>query len=158
MWEPTPAVAGLKFGSVTPVPEYVPPRGKPLPVKSRTAASIQISVKGVKVTTGNISSLTGLLDDTTNMQITAPIQPGNSGGPLLDNSGNIVGVVVARLEKDLSGNTAQNVNIAIKSNILQMLLSLNGITYDMSPSMEPKSVADIADSAKKSVTQVVCYE
>ncbi len=113
---------------------------------------------GVKLTTGNVSSLTGLVDDVTNMQITAPVQPGNSGGPLLDSSGNIVGIVVARLEKDLSGNVAQNVNIAIKSNVLQMLLDTKNIDYDVSMSKDKKEVADIADDAKGSVVQVVCHE
>ncbi len=113
---------------------------------------------GVKLTTGNISALTGLVDDVTSIQITAPVQPGNSGGPLLDNSGNLVGIVVARLEKDLSGNIAQNVNIAIKSNILKMLLSTNGIDYSMSVLKDKKEVVDIADDTKKSVVQVVCYK
>ena len=113
---------------------------------------------GVKLTTGNISALTGLVDDVTSIQITAPVQPGNSGGPLLDSSGNLVGIVVARLEKDLSGNVAQNVNIAIKSNVLKMLLSTNGIDYSMSASKDKKEVADIADDAKESVVQVICYE
>ena len=113
---------------------------------------------GVKLTTGNVSSLTGLVDDVTNMQITAPVQPGNSGGPLLDSSGNIVGVIVARLEKDLSGNIAQNVNIAIKSNVLQMLLDTKNIDYDVSMSKNKKEAADIADDTKEGIVQVICYE
>ena len=113
---------------------------------------------GVKLTTGNVSSLTGLVDDVTNMQITAPVQPGNSGGPLLDSSGNIVGVIVARLEKDLSGNTAQNVNIAIKSNVLQMLLDTKNIDYDVSMSKNKKEAADIADDTKEGIVKVICYE
>ena len=113
---------------------------------------------GVKLTTGNVSSLTGLVDDATNMQITAPVQPGNSGGPLLDSGGNIVGIIVARLEKDLSGNVAQNVNIAIKSNVLQMLLDTKNIDYDVSMSKDKKEVADIGEEAKESIVQVVCHE
>jgi S1-C subfamily serine protease len=53
---------------------------------------------GVNVTTGNISALAGPHDDTGVLQITAPVQPGNSGGPLLDQSGNAIGVVVAKLD------------------------------------------------------------
>ena len=49
------------------------------------------------VTTGIISSLAGLHNDTRFLQISAPVQPGNSGGPLHDASGNIVGVVSAKL-------------------------------------------------------------
>jgi hypothetical protein len=48
-------------------------------------------------TVGNITSVAGLGDDSRIMQISAPVQPGNSGGPLLDRFGNVVGVVVSKL-------------------------------------------------------------
>jgi len=47
------------------------------------------------VTTGIVSSMAGIRDDATRLQITAPIQPGNSGGPVLDRAGNVVGIAVA---------------------------------------------------------------
>src|SRR5262249_40234249 len=50
------------------------------------------------VTTGIVSSLAGLRDDRTEMQISAPVQPGNSGGPVLDRSGNVVGIVESKLD------------------------------------------------------------
>lgn len=112
----------------------------------------------IKLTTGNVSALTGLINDTTNLQLTAPVQPGNSGGPLLDQSGNVVGVVVARLDKDLSGRKAQNVNLAIKSYLAQMFLDTNSIEYQVSESLIKKEVADIADEAKNSIVQVVCHQ
>jgi S1-C subfamily serine protease len=49
------------------------------------------------VTTGIVSSLSGLLNDTRRLQISAPVQSGNSGGPLLDTSGNVIGVVTSKL-------------------------------------------------------------
>ena len=52
----------------------------------------------INVTTGTISALAGPGDDRRIFQITAPVQPGNSGGPVLDASGHVVGVVVARLD------------------------------------------------------------
>ncbi len=107
---------------------------------------------GIKLTTGNVSALTGLINDTTNLQLTAPIQPGNSGGPLLDKSGNVVGIIVARLKYE------QNVNLAIKSNVSQMFLDINDINYKVSESNVKKEVADIADEAKKSIVQVICHQ
>ena len=55
-------------------------------------------LSGFNVTTGNISSLAGVRGDTRLVQITAPVQPGNSGGPLLDATGRLIGVVVSKLD------------------------------------------------------------
>src|SRR4029079_10829288 len=70
------------------------------------------------VVSGNVTALTGLGDDVRYFQISAPIQPGNSGGPLMDYSGLVVGIVNAKLN-DLAfakttGDLPQNVNFAIK--------------------------------------------
>lgn len=75
----------------------------------------------VKYASGNISSLSGINNDVTSYQMTVPIQSGNSGGPVFDKNGNIVGVVVAQLNKEYEG---ENVNYAIKSNILKNMVDL----------------------------------
>lgn len=79
-----------------------------------------------KVTKGVISSLKGVLDDVRSYQIDAAVQPGNSGGPLADENGNIVGIVVARINDgyvlNATGSIAQNVNYAIKKSYAQRLL------------------------------------
>ncbi len=111
----------------------------------------------IKLTTGDVSSLNGLVDDTTNMQITAPVQPGNSGGPLLDKAGNIVGVIYSRLDKTPTGRSVQNVNLAIKSYIAQMFLDTNNIDYSVDISKGKKDVADIVEETKESIVQVVCH-
>jgi S1-C subfamily serine protease len=77
----------------------------------------------VKYTTGHISSIYGINEDVTQYQITVPIQSGNSGGPLFDSNGNIVGVVVSQLNKELY--ESENVNYAIKSNILKNIIEMN---------------------------------
>jgi S1-C subfamily serine protease len=70
------------------------------------------------VTTGNITALAGLGDDIRFLQISAPVQPGNSGGPVLDRNGNIVGIVVSKLDAIKTAiatqDIPQNVNFAIK--------------------------------------------
>lgn len=84
----------------------------------------QISIQGneSKVTDGIISSFSGIRNDDNWFQISVPIQGGNSGGPLVTESGGVVGVVVAtanvaRFYK-MTGNLPQNVNYAIKSKVL----------------------------------------
>src|SRR6266478_224338 len=66
------------------------------------------------VTTGIISALSGLRNDRRRIQITAPVQPGNSGGPLLGENGSVVGVVVGKLDAlkmvKVTGDIPQNVN------------------------------------------------
>lgn len=70
----------------------------------------------IKLTTGVISSKTGFQGDVSLYQISAPIQPGNSGGPLFDNKGNLIGIVNAK-HKD-----AENVGYAIKTSYLKNLI------------------------------------
>ncbi len=80
-----------------------------------------------KYTDGSISGLTGFQDDVRLYQISVPVQPGNSGGPLLDENGNVIGIIVAMLDAqaafNISGSLPQNVNYAVKSIYAQGLLS-----------------------------------
>ena len=56
----------------------------------------------VKVTKGIVSSLSGIGDNFSQIQIDAALQPGNSGGPILDDSGQVIGVAVAKLDLETS--------------------------------------------------------
>ncbi len=84
---------------------------------------------GGNVSTGNVTALTGLGDDSRFLQISAPVQPGNGGGPLLDRSGNVVGVVVSKLNAlsvaSATGDVPQNVNFAIKASVALAFLELS---------------------------------
>lgn len=88
--------------------------------------NIQIQGVSPKLTRGEISSLTGMQDDPRFFQISVPVQPGNSGGPLLNLHGRVVGIVVSRLDDRFtlfaSGALPQNVNYAIKSSYVRALL------------------------------------
>jgi len=81
-----------------------------------------------KLSDGIINSLYGIQDDPRLMQISNPIQPGNSGGPLFNSSGEIIGIVVATLNAKYFYENAdiipQNVNFAIKSDYLLHLSSM----------------------------------
>jgi S1-C subfamily serine protease len=79
-----------------------------------------------KLTRGEISSLSGMQDDPDEYQISVPVQPGNSGGALLDERGNVVGIVSATLrasEADIKDRIApENVNYAINSACVKTML------------------------------------
>jgi len=79
-----------------------------------------------KLTKGEISSLAGMQDDPRMFQVSLPIQPGNSGGCLVDESGNVVGLIEATLSTvetaRQSGDLLQNVNYATKINFAKTLL------------------------------------
>ena len=85
----------------------------------------------VKVTKGIISSLTGIGNNFSNIQIDAALQPGNSGGPILNDRGNVVGVAVAKLDikKVLKnyGVIPEDTNFGIKTNVVRSLLESNNV-------------------------------
>ena len=85
----------------------------------------------VKVTQGIISSLTGVANNFSNLQIDAALQPGNSGGPIMNNKGNVVGVAVAKLDLekivDNYGVVPENVNFGVKSNLVINILESENI-------------------------------
>jgi hypothetical protein len=118
-----------------------------------------LSMEG-NLTTGNMSALAGLGDDPKYLQITAPVQPGNSGGPLLDESGNLIGVITAKLDAmaiaKRTGDIPQNVNFAIKTEVLESFLKSAGVRYERSVSDRPLQVADIADMAKAATVRIEC--
>lgn len=117
----------------------------------------------IKVTTGNVNALAGLANDTRYLQISTPIQPGNSGGPVLDQSGLLLGITTATLSKNVADNldiTAQNVNFAIRSSVAELFLQSQGVSYqsvDRPANTTPLSTADLAEKITPSVFPVLCY-
>ncbi len=95
------------------------------------------------------------------MQISAPVQPGNSGGPLLDYGGNVVGVIVSKLSAVkvvlATGDIPQNVNFAIKRAVATKFLEENNVKYQTHRTGSRLDAADIADIAKKYTIQIVCW-
>lgn len=75
-----------------------------------------------KLSKGEIASISGMQDDPRYFQISAPVQPGNSGGALVDERGNVIGVVAAKLNAATAFSTTEalpeNVNYAVKSSFL----------------------------------------
>jgi S1-C subfamily serine protease len=99
-----------------------------------------------KVTDGIISSKSGIADDVRYYQISVPIQPGNSGGPLFNKEGNVIGITSARLNSKAVGTQVENVNYAIKSSYLLNL-------YNMLPS--PTKISSTSQVASKELQDQV---
>ncbi|MBO1906565.1 trypsin-like peptidase domain-containing protein [Microvirga sp. 3-52] len=112
-------------------------------------------------TLGSVTALAGLRDDTRHLQIQAPVQSGNSGGPLLDASGNVIGVVVAMMDAkrmlEVTDTLPQNINFAIKTSVAANFLESKGVQYAVASSnTNPMKPEDIAERAKKVSVMVVC--
>jgi S1-C subfamily serine protease len=107
----------------------------------------------IKVTTGNISAMTGIKGDPAYMQFTAPIQSGNSGGPLLNVYGGIVGINTASLQ----GKQYQNINFAIKGSNAQAYLAKHRINFEVRNRTEEMSAPEIVEYATPFTGQVYCY-
>jgi S1-C subfamily serine protease len=112
------------------------------------------------VTTGIVSSLSGVLNDTRYLQISAPIQPGNSGGPLLDASGNIVGVVAAKINAlrfaKATGDIPENINFAIKTGAMRDFLDNSAISYQTAEPSGDLKAAQIASNARAYTMLISC--
>jgi S1-C subfamily serine protease len=113
-----------------------------------------IQMQGVepKYTDGKISSLKGMQDDPSEYQISVPVQPGNSGGPLCDSRAEVVGVIVARLNDmtmlETSGVVPQNVNYAVKSRLAARLLqSVRGLTSTPGQGAKPDNAVKTVENA-----------
>jgi uncharacterized protein len=119
---------------------------------------------GGNMTPGVVSALTGLGNNTNQIQITAPIQPGSSGSPVLNKKGEIVGVVSMKLSDSkmakATGSVGQNVNFAVSGQTLKTFLDTHNAGYRSGStfSFGSKSTADLADEARKWTLVVECWK
>ncbi len=113
------------------------------------------------VTTGTVSAMAGIGNDARFLQITAPVQPGNSGGPALDTNGHVVGVVVGKLNAlaiaFATRDIPQNVNFAIKEAVAKAFLDSHSIRYEVASSRKQLEAADIGEMAKQFTVFLECY-
>jgi S1-C subfamily serine protease len=114
----------------------------------------------IKVTKGIVSANRGIGDDTGQFQMDAAVQPGNSGGPIYDENGNIVGVVVAQLNKlkfaKAIGSLPENVNFGIKASTVRQFLTSSGLPTKWSNRSHSMSTKELAKIAKNQTVMVVC--
>jgi S1-C subfamily serine protease len=114
-------------------------------------------------TVGNVTALAGMRDDSRFIQISAAVQPGNSGGPALDEAGRLMGVVVAKLNAlavaRITGDIPQNVNFALKVATLASFLEAHGIGYTPADAAARElPLTQRAERAEASSIQVACWK
>jgi len=112
----------------------------------------------IKVTTGVVSSIRGAGDNSGQFQLDAAVQPGNSGGPIYDSSGNIVGVVISQLNKKIFGSHVENVNFGIKASTVRQFLVSSGLSSKKAERTEEKSTEQLAEIAQNQALMVMCLQ
>jgi S1-C subfamily serine protease len=155
-----PAAAKFRSGPLRPG-ESVVAFGFPLPGLLSSEGNVSVGI---------LSALSGIGDNPRELQISAAVQPGNSGGPLLDANGSVIGVVVAKLDAvkvaRITGDIPQGVNFAVKaSDAVAFLMQSHSIKpWDLpwgSDAVDPPNasidVAQVAAIARGFTVQVLCW-
>lgn len=114
-----------------------------------------------KLTRGEVNGLAGIGDNRAQYQISAEVQPGNSGGPMLDMQGHVIGVVVSKLNAQRvaqrTGDIAQNVNFAVKGEAALTFLQRAGLEPRVVQSTgQDRSAADVGEIAHRSTVFIRC--
>ena len=116
-----------------------------------------------KLAKGEVASLSGAADDPRYFQISVPVQPGNSGGALVDERGNVIGIVSAKLDASVAlaatGALPENVNYAIKSSLLLSFLeSVPEVDAKLiAPNLTTETFEDVVKSAQNGAVLVLVY-
>jgi S1-C subfamily serine protease len=160
-------LALLKINSESPAVASFRPR--PVPRVGDSVIAFGFPLQGLlssegNLSTGTIAATTGLADDPRFMQISAPVQPGNSGSPLLDSGGDVIGVMEAKLDAmttlRMVGDLPENVNFAIRGSEAVQFLERNHTAYhaETTESTTNQKVADVAAKAKQFSLPIECLK
>jgi S1-C subfamily serine protease len=104
----------------------------------RVGDAVMIIGFPLKVTTGNVTALSGIKDDVRFMQVSALVEPGNTGSPVFDENGRVIGI-------------ALGTGSVIKASIAKTLMDANGINFVVSQHADRKSVSDVTDVARNAI-------
>ena len=140
-------------------------RGMRLGSTAATVGFPNVGLQGFspKLAKGEIASLSGVQDDARHFQISVLVQPGNSGGALVDDRGNVIGVVVAKLSQKAAlattGTLAENVNYALKSShLLSFLESVPEVATKLKePNTVDRKFENVIKDAEQSAVLLLVY-
>ena len=118
--------------------------------------------QGLTVTSGNVSALRGIDGSSNRVMITAPVQPGNSGGPLLNKKGAVIGVVVSRVDDmailEETGSLPQNMNFAVPSGPLLTFLAQSRVTRPQGDGSGGDMSGGVPEGVSNAVVPLYCYQ
>ena len=109
----------------------------------------------IKITRGIVSSLSGFNNNYSMLQIDAPIQKGNSGGPIINSKGEVIGIATAAL-KSTKEYEAQNVNFGVKVNLLRNMAQSLGIDLTNKQKLKTKNSKQLAKALEKNTVHIHC--
>jgi S1-C subfamily serine protease len=145
------AVAVFRVGPAPKLGDSVVAFGFPLPGLLSSEGNVSIGI---------LSATSGLQNDVRFVQISAPVQPGNSGGPLFDSSGHVIGVVVTKLDAvrvaQITGDVPQNVNFAVHWAEVRAFLDDSGVPYRKEISQHASTTRSTAAIATKIAVAIEC--
>ena len=116
----------------------------------------QVLASDGNFTLGNITSTTGMGGDSRYVQFSAPVQNGNSGGPLMDMSGRVIGITNHFLKAPNGAPAPQNVNFAITASVAMNFMEVKELTPQMAPNAQKWDPELLAELAKKFTVHVTC--
>ena len=113
------------------------------------------------LTTGTIGALSGIRNDSRYMQVTATLQHGNSGGPLIDRFGNVIGINTQGIDAveyyKANGITPEPANFSVKEMVIKTFLKSNAVPFVENTRTQVKSTADLGEEMKGYSTRAMCY-
>ncbi|WBV44388.1 S1C family serine protease [Pseudoroseomonas cervicalis] len=116
--------------------------------------------RSLNITEGIVTALAGLRDNPMQFQVNAAIQPGNSGGPVVDDSGLVIGVAVSTLTttafSQVTGAVPQSLNYAIRGQVVESFLLENGVETERAPPGPVTDLRQIAREVSPLVMPVIC--
>ena len=153
-------LTSTRVGPGLPLRRTAPRAGMPIVILGFPLAGV-LSQQPVNAT-GTISALAGIGNDSRMLQISAPVQVGNSGGPVIDADGAVIGVVVSKLDAvrayRVTGDIPQNVNFAIKATVALAFLESSGVTSLVAAPGRVRSVPELVEMARGSTVLVECFK
>ena len=113
------------------------------------------------VSTGSLTAMGGLAGDTRQIQISAPVQPGNSGSPVLDETARVIGITSSvlnglKLAMATGGAMPENVNFAIKTDVVKLFLETEGVSLQTAAGRTPMSAASVGEAARRFTVKIEC--